>query len=77
VFVVFRLAPLEIWRAAIDPNHYRTIAFTLFFFGIVVSFFTDVLPSIKSFHQFVMHCSPLVASYLIGSMWRANDTPRA
>ena len=59
------------------PNHYRTIAFTLFFFGIVLSFFTDVFPSIKLFHQVVLHCSPLVGSYLIWSMWKANDTPQA
>jgi hypothetical protein len=41
----------------------------------VASFF--VPPSIRSFHQFVMHCTPLVTSYLIWSMWKANDTPQA
>jgi len=59
------------------PKHYRTIAYTLFYFVVVVSLFTDVLPSIKSFHQFVLHCSPLVGSYIIWSIYKVNDAPQA
>jgi len=52
------------------PKHYKTIAFTLCFLAL----FTDVFPPI---HQFVMHCSPFVGSYLIWSLYKANDTPQA
>jgi hypothetical protein len=86
--VVFCRALLEIWRAAINAPSLGTITFPLVFFGfgvplleghesMIVSPFTDVLPSIKLCHQFVMHCSPLVGSYLLWSLYKANDTPQA
>ncbi len=55
------------------PDHYGTVAFVLFGFMITVSIANGVSPAAKQLLGFLQHCSPLVMSYLIWSMWKEND----
>jgi hypothetical protein len=61
-------APLSI------RTHHTTVGIALVFFGLTTSVATAAFPSTKLALQFALHYSPLVMSYLVWSMWKANGT---
>ena len=60
-------------KAISVPDHYRLIAFGLVGLGLALAVAKYAFPSTKEFLDFVLHCLPLVMSYLVWSMWREHD----
>jgi drug/metabolite transporter (DMT)-like permease len=54
------------------PNYYRATALAMFGFMAAVTFTNGFSPSAKPILEFLQHCTPLVMSYLIWSMWKQN-----
>jgi drug/metabolite transporter (DMT)-like permease len=59
------------------PNHYRAIGLVLFGFMTAVTFTNGFSPAAKPVLEFLQHCTPLVMSYLIWSVWKRNDVAPA
>jgi uncharacterized membrane protein AbrB (regulator of aidB expression) len=55
------------------PDRYRLIAFALVGIGLAFTVAKGAFPSTKEFLDFVLHCLPLVMSYLVWSMWKENE----
>ena len=55
------------------PSYSLAVVVVLMCFGLAVSLASGFSPGLKLALEFVEHCSLLVLSYLVWSMWKQND----